>query len=94
MRLELTTYALRKRDRDGASDELKGVYGESESVVAGMVAFRTSDNTCESVPPLDDSVRLIDALPADLAAVVRGWGNLSEDARKSVVAIVESLART
>lgn len=59
------TYALRKRDRDCASGELEGSYGEPESAVAGMVAFRTADNTCESVPSLDVSAKLIEAPPAD-----------------------------
>ena len=84
MRLELMTYALRKRGRDDGSAETEVIYDGSKSVVAGMVAFGATDYSCEPVPPFDDSVRLIEALPADLAAVERCWELLTDEARQAV----------
>ena len=81
MRLELMTYALRKRDRDGASTEAEDVYDDSESVVAGMVAFRASENSCDAV-----------TLPVDLSEVVLLWPELGDGVRDAVLTIIRQSA--
>jgi hypothetical protein len=49
VRLELTTYALRKRRSAAASAVSEGSCGNHESVVAGMVAVETPADVCDSV---------------------------------------------
>jgi hypothetical protein len=69
------------------------VYVINDSLVATLVATETPDKPCETAFSHDELRRLIAVLPADLAAVARCWELLSGEARKSVVSLVQALAR-
>ena len=90
MRLELMTYALRKRHREDVSVESSTRYADSDSVVAPMVALGSPDVSCDSVTSGDDLERLIEVLPTDLARVVNAWTRLPASLRQAVLSIVEN----
>ena len=78
MRLELTTYALRKRRRDDASAESSIEYKIDNSKVAALVAFETSDNAREVV-----------RIPDDLVVVIEQWGKLSPGIREAIAKLAQ-----
>ncbi len=86
------TYGLKERGRDARTRDAETCCDNVNSVVATLVATGTPDNACESTLLDDDLGQLIEALPADLALVMSCWEKLSEDARKSLVALVQTLA--
>ncbi len=77
MRLELMTYALRKRRREVAIDDAVSSYVDRDCVVAPMVALGSPERDRESV-----------TLPDDLSEVVQLWPGLSNEIRNAVLAII------
>ena len=76
MRLELMTYALRKRGADCVSLETEEGYVDSNSSVAPKVALKTRDSGC---------VELM--LPDDLSELIQLWPKLDEAIRSALLAV-------
>ncbi len=79
MRLELMTYALRKRGTDDGRPQTIDGYDKPDRVVAGMVAVGTADSAYDPV-----------IIPDDLRPLIELWPALSEPIRQAVLAVVGS----
>ena len=79
MRLELMTYALRKRRRDCVSQETPASCDDEDSSVAPEVAILTDDNGC---------IELM--LPDDLSELIHLWPMLDEEMRPALLSIVRA----
>ena len=90
MRLELMTYALRKRGADDGTDCTATDCDEPESVVAPLVVLDTPDDGCDLLIAKDTTTSLPGEIPGDLGAVIDAWPRLPGSLKRAVLAIVES----
>ena len=76
MRLELTTYALRKRGHDCVSPETPMSCDIEDSSVAPEVAILTVENRCVEV-----------MIPDDLSELIQLWPILDEAIRSALLTV-------
>ena len=79
MRLELMTYALRKRRSDCVSQETPVSCDDADSSVAPEVAILTDDDRCVEV-----------MLPDDLSELIQHWPMLDTAMRSALLAMVRA----